>query len=63
MTFRKRIVKLTLTAVTLFGSLTNAIGQKDNVCFDRRIPRLTDVIAKSGIKFLPVAAPGKKYNV
>lgn len=63
MTSRKRFVKVTLAAIALFGSLTNAIGQKDNVCVDRKIPRLTDVIAKSGIKFIHVAAPEKKYIV
>ncbi|MEQ1762109.1 MAG: CRTAC1 family protein [Pyrinomonadaceae bacterium] len=52
-----------MAAVALFGSLTNAIGQKDNICIERKIPRLTDVVSKSGIKFIHVAAPEKKYIV
>lgn len=52
-----------MAAVALLAALTNAIGQKDNVCVDRKVPRLTDVILKSGIKFQHVSAPEKKYIV
>jgi hypothetical protein len=38
-------------------------GAKNVVCKDRQIPQLTDVTAKSGIKFTHTADPDKKYIV
>jgi hypothetical protein len=38
-------------------------GAKNVVCKDRPIPQLTDITAKSGIKFTHTADPDKKYIV
>lgn len=46
---------------SIFGNLT-AAAQND-VCKDRKIPQLTDIYAKTGIKFVHTSAPEKKYIV
>ena len=63
MIFRRRFVHFTVLMIFLFGHLLSVIAQKESVCADRKIPRLTDVLSKSGIKFVHVAAPEKKYIV
>ncbi len=42
------------------GQITLA---QDNVCNDRKIPQLTDIYAKTSIKFVHTSAPEKKYIV
>lgn len=39
------------------------IVAQDDVCKDRKIPQLTDVYSKTGIKFVHTSAPEKKYIV
>ena len=34
-----------------------------DVCKDRKVPHLTDIYSKTGIKFLHTSAPEKKYIV
>ena len=38
-------------------------GAQTTVCTNRKIPQLTDVLSKTGIKFLHTSAPEKKYIV
>lgn len=45
-----------------FGGAVPAQVEKD-VCKDRKIPQLTDIYSKTGIKFLHTSAPEKKYIV
>lgn len=52
-----------LLIAVLLGAFSVSAGQKDNVCSDKKIPRLTDILSKTGIKFVHVAAPEKKYIV
>lgn len=47
----------------VLGSGSPADAQKDNACIQRKIPQLIDVLPKTGIKFVHVSAPEKKYIV
>jgi enediyne biosynthesis protein E4 len=58
-----KLLSLIFLLAAMQASIGNILAQKDNVCVDRKIPRLTDVLAKTGIKFIHVAAPEKKYIV
>ena len=58
-----KLLSLIFFLAAMQASIGNILAQKDNVCVDRKIPRLTDVLAKTGIKFIHVAAPEKKYIV
>ncbi len=58
-----KVCKL-LTAIifiSFFGGQTT-LAQND-VCKDRKIPQLTDIYSKTGIKFVHTSAPEKKYIV
>jgi enediyne biosynthesis protein E4 len=69
--FRYSEAVLTLRIRSLFSILTllccGAAGmpaQTDQyACVDRKIPQFTDVLVKSGIKFIHTSAPEKKYIV
>ena len=55
-----------ITLITLVVAVSPALrvdAQKDNVCVQRKVPQLTEVLPKTGIKFVHVAAPEKKYIV
>ncbi len=54
------LVAASIIASLFYSSLV--LGQSE-VCKDRRIPQLTDVYSKTGIKFLHTSAPEKKYIV
>lgn len=60
-------IRRILSAVVLFSFACifaqNSIAQSDNLCTDRKIPQLIDVVAKTGIKFVHTSAPEKKYIV
>jgi len=60
---RKRSVSLFVFMCILSGALFDGVAQKENNCVDRKIPQMTDVVSKTGIKFVHVAAPEKKYIV
>lgn len=47
----------------LIGVFSSIHAQKDNQCSAKKIPQLTDILSKTGIKFVHVAAPEKKYIV
>jgi len=51
-----------LSFVLNFAQTVAAQGG-DNDCKNRKIPQLTDIIAKTGIKFTHTSAPEKKYIV
>ena len=53
-----------LTAIFCITSLfsQNILAQND-VCKDHKIPQLTDIYTKTGIKFVHTSAPEKKYIV
>src|SRR4051812_4643897 len=36
-------------------------AQRENVCVQRKVPQLSDILVKTGIKFTHTAAPEKKY--
>ena len=59
----KRSVSLFVFICILSGALRDGVAQKENNCVDRKVPQLTDVVSKTGIKFVHVAAPEKKYIV
>ena len=59
----KRLLSLLIFICMAGGPFLNAAAQKDNVCVDRKVPQLTDVLSKTGIKFVHIAAPEKKYIV
>src|SRR5215204_5780528 len=59
----KRSVSLFVCVCILSGALFDGVAQKENNCVDRKVPQLTDVLSKTGIKFVHVAAPEKKYIV
>jgi hypothetical protein len=42
---------------------SHSMVAQDDVCKDRKIPQLTDVYSKTGIKFVHTSAPEKKYIV
>ena len=42
---------------------SQTIRAQNDVCKDRQIPQLTDIYAKTGIKFVHTSAPEKKYIV
>lgn len=60
---RKRLQTTLLFISILLGTFSNSAGQKDNLCSEKKIPQLTDILSKTGIKFIHVAAPEKKYIV
>ena len=62
MIFRRLFAATICTALGLSVSFPVA-AQKDNVCVQRKIPQLTDIVAKTGIRFIHTAAPEKKYIV
>lgn len=48
----------------IFNVAQTAVAQADNyACKQRVIPQLTDIVAKTGIKFIHTSAPEKKYIV
>ncbi len=51
-----------LSLVASFAQ-TGAAQSSDNECKNRKIPQLTDIVAKTGIKFTHTSAPEKKYIV
>ena len=59
---RGRFVAITLIFLVC-GSGWPVGAQRSNDCAQRKIPRLTDVTAKSGIRFTHTSAPEKKYIV
>lgn len=60
---RRGISVIWLLIAVVLGPLAEAAAQKDNLCTDRKVPRLTDILPKTGIKFVHVAAPEKKFIV
>ncbi|MDQ6787487.1 MAG: VCBS repeat-containing protein, partial [Acidobacteriota bacterium] len=58
-------MKIKKSFAIIFLSFACQIGaaQSDNICKQRKIPQLIDVIAKTGIKFTHTSAPEKKYIV
>ncbi len=42
---------------------SHLVVAQDDVCKDRKIPQLTDIYSKTGIKFVHTSAPEKKYIV
>ncbi len=58
-----KITKL-LSAITFAAIFcSQIIVAQNDVCKDRKIPQLTDIYAKTGIKFVHTSAPEKKYIV
>lgn len=56
--------KFSVIVCLLLGCLQAGWGQESrDVCAGRKIPQLTDVLAKTGIKFAHSSAPEKKYIV
>src|SRR5215471_12870543 len=47
--------------VALIISLPARSWAQINPCINRKIPQLTDILAKTGIKFVHASAPEKKY--
>jgi hypothetical protein len=47
----------------IFGSVLSFDAQNDNACVQRKVPQLTDILPKTGIKFAHVSDPEKKYIV
>src|SRR5690349_10716286 len=60
--FRK-LVALVLAVLLILSLGFAAAAQKDNACVQRTVPQLTDILAKTKIKFVHTAAPEKKYIV
>jgi enediyne biosynthesis protein E4 len=52
-----------LTVIISFSILCQSVLAQSDVCKDRKIPQLTDIYAKTGIKFVHTSAPEKKYIV
>ena len=63
-TVTRNWIQTTLLFISiLMGTFSESAGQKDNLCSEKKIPQLTDILSKTGIKFVHVAAPEKKYIV
>lgn len=59
----QRIITLAILLTFCFGQITNAQNADNTICKDRKIPQLTDILDKTGIKFTHTSAPEKKYIV
>ncbi len=59
----RRPISFFISLIVIGGAIFDCPAQKENFCVDRKVPQLTDVLQKSGIKFVHTAAPEKKYIV
>ena len=60
----KRLAAIIILFSLLGGFAQNAAAQSNSSeCKNRNVPQLTDIIAKTGIKFTHTSAPEKKYIV
>jgi enediyne biosynthesis protein E4 len=60
----RRSYKFSFSVFLLLGFLQVASAQESrDVCTERKIPKLSDVLEKTGIKFAHSSAPEKKYIV
>lgn len=59
----RKLAAATIISAFVLLLVFPATAQKDNVCAERKVPQLTDIVAKAGIKFTHTAAPEKKYIV
>lgn len=57
----KARVIVAISMVSIFFSL--GVAAQSDVCKDRKVPQLTDIYAKTGIKFVHSSSPDKKYIV
>ena len=58
-----RITKIGAILILVSVVLSTSAQDNKDVCSGRKIPQLTDVLAKTGIKFVHTSAPEKKYIV
>jgi len=59
----RRLLSILVFISIVGGTYFDGSAQKENLCVDQKIPQLTDVLQKTGIKFVHIAAPEKKYIV
>ena len=60
---RRRVLTFSIIVCVVSSLGFSVSAQKDNVCIQRKIPQLVDILLKTGIKFSHTADPEKKYIV
>jgi len=58
-----RIFRICAVLALLVSLVSTSFAQNKEACVGRKVPQLTDVLAKTGIKFVHTSAPEKKYIV